>query len=175
VRVKCAGRGSPITGGLDHGPAWPRTSASTLPMSTTMMRARSRTSTSRCTSTPSITGIEPLDIQLRRQGVLDPLEMQPDSLGRIFPDTNQCGSMIKLMTKLTTISVTIEQHEQLKEMANSEGIAMWELVERFLRRERRRRIGQMLIETNAVQSDEERLFEAAVAAAGSRSVRDALR
>jgi predicted CopG family antitoxin len=83
--------------------------------------------------------------------------------------------MIKLMTKLTTISVTIEQHEQLKEMANSEGIAMWELVERFLRRERRRRIGQMLIETNAVQSDEERLFEAAVAAAGSRSVRDALR
>jgi hypothetical protein len=79
------------------------------------------------------------------------------------------------MTKLTTISVTTEQHEQLKEMANSEGIAMWELVDRFLRRERRRKIGQMLNETNANRTSAERLFEAAVAAAGSRSVRDALR
>ena len=83
--------------------------------------------------------------------------------------------IMDLMTKLTTISVTTEQHEQLKEMANSEGIAMWELVDRFLRRERRRRIGQMLTETNANRTGEERLFEAAVAAAGSRSVRDALR
>jgi predicted CopG family antitoxin len=82
--------------------------------------------------------------------------------------------IMDLMTKLTTISVTTEQHEQLKEMANSEGIAMWELVERFLRRERRRRIGQMLTETNASRTDEERLFEAAVADSGSRSVRDAL-
>ena len=83
--------------------------------------------------------------------------------------------IIDLMAKLTTISVTTEQHEQLKEMANSEGIAMWELVERFLRRERRRRIGQMLTETNANRTGDERLFEAAVAAAGSGSVRDALR
>ena len=65
--------------------------------------------------------------------------------------------------------------DQLKAMANSEGIAMWELVERFLRRERRRRIGQMLTETNANRTDEERLFEAAATTAGSRSVRDALR
>lgn len=79
------------------------------------------------------------------------------------------------MTKLTTIAVTTEQHEQLKEMANSEGIAMWELVDRFLRRERRRRIGRMLTETNANRTSEEQLFEAAVAAAGNRSVRDALR
>ena len=78
------------------------------------------------------------------------------------------------MAKLTTISVTTEQHHQLKEMANSEGIAMWELIERFLSRERRRRIGQMLTETNAHRTVEERLFEAAVTAAGSRSVRDAL-
>ena len=35
------------------------------------------------------------------------------------------STMINLMTKLTTISVTTDQHEQLKEMANSEGIAMW--------------------------------------------------
>lgn len=83
--------------------------------------------------------------------------------------------IMNLMTKLTTISVTTEQHEQLKEMASSEGIAMWELVDRFLSRERRRRIGQMLTETNANRTSEERLFEAAVAAAGSRSVRDALR
>lgn len=83
--------------------------------------------------------------------------------------------IVDIMTKLTTISVTTEQHEQLKEMANSDGIAMWELVDRFLRRERRRRIGQMLIETNVDRTSEERLFEAAVAAAGSRSVRDALR
>ena len=82
---------------------------------------------------------------------------------------------MKIMNKLTTISVTTEQHEQLKEMANSEGIAMWELVERFLRRERRRRIGQMLTETNSNRTDEERQFEDAVTAAGSRSVRDALR
>ncbi len=79
------------------------------------------------------------------------------------------------MTKLTTISVTTEQHEQLKEMANADGIAMWELVDRFLRRERRRRIGQMLIETNLDRTNEDLLFEAAVAAAGSRSVLDALR
>ena len=84
-------------------------------------------------------------------------------------------AIVDLMTKLTTISVTTEQHEQLKAMANAEGIAMWELVDRFLRRERRRRIGQMLIETNANRTGEEQLFEAAVAAAGSRSVRDALR
>jgi hypothetical protein len=83
--------------------------------------------------------------------------------------------IIVIMTKLTTISVTTEQHEQLKEMANAEGIAMWELVDRFLRRERRRRIGLMLTETNANRTSEQRLFEAAVAVAGSRSVRDALR
>jgi hypothetical protein len=83
--------------------------------------------------------------------------------------------MIKLMTKLTTISVTTVQHEQLKEMANAEGIAMWELVERFLRRERRRRIGLMLAETNAKRTSEEQRFETAVTAAGSVSVRDALR
>jgi hypothetical protein len=83
--------------------------------------------------------------------------------------------MTKLTTKLTTISVTAEQHEQLKEMASSDGIAMWELVERFLRRERRRKIGQMLTVTNANRTSEEQLFEAAVAAAGSRNVRDALR
>ena len=82
---------------------------------------------------------------------------------------------MNLMTKLTTISVTTDQHEQLKEMANAEGIAMWELVDRFLRRERRRRIGQMLTETNANRTYGERLFEAEVVAAGSRSVRDALR
>ena len=79
------------------------------------------------------------------------------------------------MAKLTTISVTTDQHEQLKEMANSEGIAMWELVDRFLRRERRRKIGQMLTETNANRTHEERLFEEAVVTAGSESVRDALR
>jgi predicted CopG family antitoxin len=78
------------------------------------------------------------------------------------------------MTKLTTISVTTEQHEQLKEMANSEGIAMWELVDRFLRRERRRKIGQMLSETNANRSSEERRFEDAVVDSGSRTVRNAL-
>jgi hypothetical protein len=78
------------------------------------------------------------------------------------------------MTKLTTISVTIDQHEQLKEMANSEGIAMWELVDRFLRRERRRKMGQMLTETNANRTPDEREFEDAVVIAGSRSVRDAL-
>ena len=83
--------------------------------------------------------------------------------------------MMNLMTRLTTISVTTDQHEQLKEMANSEGIAMWELVERFLRRERRRKIGQMLTETNANRTPDERLFEAAVVTAASRSVRDALR
>ncbi len=82
---------------------------------------------------------------------------------------------MKLMTKLTTISVTTEQHEQLKALANADGIAMWELVDRFLRRERRRRIGEMLAVTNANRTTEERAFEAAVAAAGSRSVRDALR
>jgi hypothetical protein len=82
--------------------------------------------------------------------------------------------MINLMTKLTTISVTTEQHEQLKELANGEGIAMWELVERFLRRERRRKMGQMLAETNTTMTADERLFEAAAVAAGSRSVRDAL-
>ena len=82
---------------------------------------------------------------------------------------------MNLMTKLTTISVTTDQHEQLKEMANSEGIAMWELVDRFLRRERRRKIGQMLTETNANRTREERLFEEAVVTAGSESVRDALR
>ncbi len=82
--------------------------------------------------------------------------------------------MIEVMTKLTTISVTAEQHEQLKEMANADGIAMWELVDRFLRRERRRRIGEMLVETNAKRTSEERLFESAVVAAGSGSVRDAL-
>jgi hypothetical protein len=84
-------------------------------------------------------------------------------------------NIIDVMTKLTTISVTTDQHEQLKEMANSDGIAMWELIDRFLRRERRRRIGQMLTETNANRTSDERLFEAAVATAGSRSVRDALR
>ena len=84
-------------------------------------------------------------------------------------------ALVNLMTKLTTISVTTEQHEQLKEMANAEGIAMWELVDRFLRGERRRRIGQMLTETNANRTGEEQLFEAAVAAAGGESVRDALR
>jgi predicted CopG family antitoxin len=78
------------------------------------------------------------------------------------------------MTKLTTISVTTDQHEQLKEMANSEGIAMWELVDRFLRRERRRKMGQMLTETNANRTPDEREFEDAVVIAGSRSVRDAL-
>jgi predicted CopG family antitoxin len=83
--------------------------------------------------------------------------------------------IVNVMTKLTTISVTTEQHEQLKEMANNDGIAMWELIDRFLRRERRRKIGQMLTETNANRTSEERLFEAAVAAAGGRSVRDALR
>jgi hypothetical protein len=83
--------------------------------------------------------------------------------------------IVKVMTKLTTISVTAEQHEQLKEMASSDGIAMWELVEKFLRRERRRRIGEMLNETNANRTSEEQLFEAAVSSAGSRSVRDALR
>jgi hypothetical protein len=83
--------------------------------------------------------------------------------------------IVNVMTKLTTISVTTEQHEQLKEMASSDGIAMWELVERFLRRERRRKIGQMLTETNANRTSDEQLFEAAVATAGSRSVRDALR
>ena len=82
---------------------------------------------------------------------------------------------MNLMTKLTTISVTTEQHAQIKEMANSEGIAMWELVDRFLRRERRRRIGQMLTETNVNRTSEEQLFEAAVATSGARSVRDALR
>jgi predicted CopG family antitoxin len=83
--------------------------------------------------------------------------------------------MIYLMSKLTTISVTVEQHEQLKEMANAEGIAMWELIDRFLRKERRRRIGQMLAETDAKRTGEERRFEAEVVAAGSRTVRDALR
>ena len=83
--------------------------------------------------------------------------------------------MMNLMTKLTTISVTTAQHEQLKEMANSEGIAMWELVDRFLRRDRRRRIGQMLTETNANRTDGERLVEAEVVAAGSRSVLNAIR
>jgi hypothetical protein len=79
------------------------------------------------------------------------------------------------MAKLTTISVTTEQHEQLKEMANREGLAMWELVDRFLRRERRRQIGHMLSETNANRTHDEQLFEAAVVTAGARSVRDALR
>ncbi len=79
------------------------------------------------------------------------------------------------MTKLTTISVTTEQHEQLREMASKDGIAMWELIERFLRRERRRKIGQMLIETNENLTPSERQFEQAVVIAGSRSVRDALR
>ena len=79
------------------------------------------------------------------------------------------------MTKLTTISVTVEQHEQLKEIAKDEGIAMWELVDRFLRRERRRKMGQMLAETNANRTPQERLFETAVVTAGSRGVRDALR
>lgn len=83
--------------------------------------------------------------------------------------------IIKLMTKLTTISVTTEQHEQLREMASKDGIAMWELIERFLRRERRRKIGQMLIETNENLTPSERQFEQAVVIAGSRSVRDALR
>ena len=83
--------------------------------------------------------------------------------------------MMNLMTKLTTISVTTAQHEQLKQMATSEGIAMWELVDRFLRRDRRRRIGQMLTETNANRTDGERLLEAEVVAAGSRSVRNAIR
>ena len=83
--------------------------------------------------------------------------------------------IMNLMTKLTTISVTTDQHEQLKEMATREGIAMWELVDRFIRRERRRKIGQMLIDTNANRTQEERLFEEAVVATGSRSVRDALR
>jgi hypothetical protein len=83
--------------------------------------------------------------------------------------------IVNLMTKLTTISVTVEQHEQLKEMASADGIAMWELVARFLRRERRRRIGQMLIETNANLTTEERLFESEVVDTGRRSVRDALR
>ena len=46
-------------------------------------------------------------------------------------------------------------------MANPEGIAMWELVERFLRRERRRRIGQMLAETNANRTSDDGRFEAA--------------
>jgi hypothetical protein len=82
--------------------------------------------------------------------------------------------IVNLMTKLTTISVTTEQHEQLRDMANSEGIAMWELVERFLRRERRRKMGQMLSETNANRTPDEREFEEAVVIAGSRSVRDAL-
>ena len=82
--------------------------------------------------------------------------------------------MINVMTKLTTISVTAEQHEQLKAMANADGIAMWELVERFLRNERRRKIGEMLVETNESRTSEERSFEAAVTAAGSRSVRNAL-
>ena len=82
--------------------------------------------------------------------------------------------MMKLMTKLTTISVTNEQHQRLKEMANAEGLAMWELIDRFLRRERRRVIGQMLSETDANRTDEEKRFEAAVAVAGGRSVRDAL-
>jgi hypothetical protein len=79
------------------------------------------------------------------------------------------------MAKLTTVSVTTDQHEQLKEMANREGIAMWELVDRFVRRERRRRIGQMLSETNASRTHDERQFEEAVVATGTRSVRDALR
>ncbi len=79
------------------------------------------------------------------------------------------------MTKLTTISVTIEQHEQLKEMAKAQGIAMSELVERFLRRERRRAMGQMLAETNALRTPGEQLFEEAVVSAASRSVRDAIR
>ena len=83
--------------------------------------------------------------------------------------------MMNLMTKLTTISVTTSQHEQLKQMATREGIAMWELVDRFLRRDRRRRIGQMLTETNANRTDGERLLEAEVVAAGSRSVRSAIR
>lgn len=85
------------------------------------------------------------------------------------------NAMVFIMTKLTTISVTTEQHEQLKEMANREGVAMWELVERFLRRERRRKMGQMLVETNANRTSDEQLFEAAVVNTGSRSVRDALR
>jgi hypothetical protein len=46
-------------------------------------------------------------------------------------------------------------------MASGDGIAMWELIEGFLRRERRRKIGQMLTETNANRTSEERLFEAA--------------
>ena len=79
------------------------------------------------------------------------------------------------MAKLTTISVTTDQHEQLKEMAAREGIAMWELVDRFLRRERRRTIGQMLTETNTNRTSEERQFEEAVVTAASRTVRDALR
>ena len=83
--------------------------------------------------------------------------------------------MMNLMTKLTTISVTTAQHEQLKQMATSEGIAMWELVDRFLRRDRRRRIGQMLTETNANRTDGELLVEAEVVAAGSRSVLNAIR
>ena len=79
------------------------------------------------------------------------------------------------MAKLTTISVTTDQHERLKKMANSEGIAMWELIERFLRRERRRKIGLMLTETNAYRTPDEQQFETAVVTAASRSVRDALR
>jgi predicted CopG family antitoxin len=82
---------------------------------------------------------------------------------------------MNFMTKLTTISVTPDQHEQLKEMAKSEGIAMWELVDRFLRRERRRKIGQMLTVTNANRTQQERAFEEAAVTSGSRSVRDALR
>jgi predicted CopG family antitoxin len=79
-----------------------------------------------------------------------------------------------VMAKLTTISVTTDQHEQLREMARSEGIAMWELIDRLLRRERRRKMGQMLTETNADRTREEQLVEDAIVAAGRRSVRDAL-
>jgi hypothetical protein len=83
--------------------------------------------------------------------------------------------MVTTMTKLTTISVTIEQHERLREMADTEGIAMWELVERFLRRERRKNIGQMLIDTDTGRTTAEELFESAVAEGAGRQVRDALR
>jgi hypothetical protein len=83
--------------------------------------------------------------------------------------------MIFTMEKLTTISVTVEQREALRRIADRDGVGMRELVDRFLRNERRRQIGLMLAATNMKRSDDEAAFEVAVVASGARTIADALR
>ncbi len=119
------------------------------------------------TSSASSPAADPLTINLATN-------QEPCPAGQADTAYREIGIM-DVMPRLNTISVTTEQHEQLEELANSEGITMRELIDRFLRRERRRRIGQMLTETNANRTGGERRFEAAVAAAGTGTVRDALR